>query len=322
MLLSIIIPVYNISHYIERCVRSIHLNGIPAEILLIDDGSNDGSSAICDSLAEEITQVRVVHMENKGVSSARNMGIQQSKGEWIVFVDGDDYFERNALTTMISSMRNDIDLILHGWNRVDDSMNTLSTQMLENACLSLTEACKKDLFYGFVWAYAFRRDVIIDNNLLFSTTIRYAEDWEFIIKYYNHIKNKIVVLPDCLYNQVKRDGSATQQDLGEKYILDNFFMFNSVLGLSDKNRALRAMVIRKLHLLIKWFVNHVIYSSVDKDNLQRVYKREWTMLAHTNLSFALHPIVFFPGIVNQQVYCLICRIISFLLRKNQEKLIR
>ena len=201
-------------------------------------------------------------------------------------------------------------------------MITISTQMLENACLSLTEACKKNLFYGFVWAYAFRRDVIIDNNLLFSTNIQYAEDWEFIIKYYSYISNKIVVIPDCIYNQEKRDGSATQQGLGEKYIKDNFYMFVSVLGISYKNAALRKMVVWKLHQLIKWFVNHVIYCSVDKKKLKRVYKREWTMLAHTNLSFALHPIVFFPGIVNQQVYYLICRIISFLSRKNQEKLIR
>ena len=311
MLLSIIIPVYNISHYIERCVRSIHLNGIPAEILLIDDGSKDGSSAICDLLAEEITYVRVIHTENKGVSSARNIGIQESKGEWIVFVDGDDYMTRLAITTIVSSMGNDIDLILHGWNCVDDSMNTLSTQRFENACLSLAEACEKNLFYGFVWAYAFRKDIITDNNILFSTNIQYAEDWEFIIKYYSHIRNKIIALPDCLYNQVKRNGSATQQKLGEKYITDNFFMFNS-----DKNRALRAMVIRKLHLLIKWFVNNVIYCSTEKHNLKRVYKREWTILAHTDLSFALHPIVFFPGIANQQIYFFICRILSFLSRRN------
>ena len=315
MLLSIIIPVYNISHYIERCVRSIHLNGIPAEILLIDDGSNDGSSAICDLLAEEITYVRVIHTENKGVSSARNIGIQESKGEWIVFVDGDDYMTRLAITTIVSSMSNDIDLILHGWNRVEDTMITISTQMLENACLSLTEACKKNLFYGFVWAYAFRRDVIIDNNLLFSTNIQYAEDWEFIIKYYSYISNKIVVIPDCIYNQEKRDGSATQQKLGEKYITDNFYMFGSVLRFSKNNTALRKMVIRKLHLLIKWFVNNVIYCSTDKHNLKRVYKREWMIQAHTDIPFALHPIVFLPGIANQQIYFFICRIISIFSKK-------
>lgn len=314
ILLSIIIPVYNVSHYIERCVRSINVNGIAAELLLIDDGSNDGSSAICDQLSQEITQVQVFHTENKGVSSARNLGILQSRGEWIVFVDGDDYMTSHAITTIVSSIGNDVDLILHGWNYVEDAMLTLSTQRFEKACLSLAEACKKDLFYGFVWAYAFRRDVIIENNIQFSTNIHYAEDWEFIIKYYSHLRNKIVILPDCLYNQVKRGGSATQQELGEKYISDNFYMFRSVLGVSRKSAALRKMVVRKLYLLIIWFVNHVIYRSANKKNLKRVYKREWTLLAQNDLAFALHPIVSLPGTANRQIYFLVCRIINILSR--------
>ncbi|MBQ3945793.1 MAG: glycosyltransferase [Alphaproteobacteria bacterium] len=315
ILLSIIIPVYNVSHYIERCVRSIKIDDISTEIILIDDGSNDGSSAICDQLSEDIVPVRTIHTENKGVSNARNLGILQSRGDWIIFVDGDDYLASQALTAIESFLNNNVDLILHGWNYVNDSMVTISSCEFKDECLSLEEACKKDVFCGFVWAYAFRRDIIIDNNILFSTNIQYAEDWEFIIKYYSYIRNKIVILPDCLYNQVKRVGSATQQKLGEKYITDNFYMFGSVLRFSKNNTALRKMVIRKLHLLIKWFVNNVIYCSTDKHNLKRVYKREWMIQAHTDISFALHPIVFLPGIANQQIYFFICRIISIFSKK-------
>lgn len=93
-LISVIVPVYNIEQYLERCVRSIMEQTYRnLEILLIDDGSTDQSGAICDRLAEEDTRIRVFHKENGGSSSARNLGILHARGEYLGFIDSDDYIE-------------------------------------------------------------------------------------------------------------------------------------------------------------------------------------------------------------------------------------
>lgn len=93
-LIAVIVPVYNIKEYLERCVRSIcNQTYRNLEILLIDDGSTDGSGAICDALAKEDERIRVFHKENGGSSSARNLGIREAKGEYLGFIDSDDYIE-------------------------------------------------------------------------------------------------------------------------------------------------------------------------------------------------------------------------------------
>ena len=93
-LISVIVPVYNIEKYIERCVRSICVQTYKnLEILLVDDGSTDGSGEICERLAKEDERIRVFHKENGGSSSARNLGIREAKGEYLGFIDSDDYIE-------------------------------------------------------------------------------------------------------------------------------------------------------------------------------------------------------------------------------------
>ena len=307
-LISIIIPVYNVSQYLEKCVSSICTKDVAAEIILIDDGSTDGSSIICDELGKNNNSIRVIHKDNEGVGCARNVGIKHANGEWIVFIDADDYLTHDAIAEIASSINNEVDLIVHGWNHIENGQMVSSVHCPEDGTLSITEVCKKDFFYGYVWAYAFRKSIIIENTIFFSTKIKYAEDWDFIARYYSIIRNRIVILPGCLYNHVRRIGSATQQELGVKYIKDNFIMFRNVLEASRDNPELRRMLVRNLHLLIKWFVNNVIYCSADKKELQRIYRKERNTLAKTNLSFALHPIVLMPGFVNRQRYYYFCRI--------------
>ena len=95
--ISIIVPIYNTEQYLPRCIDSILSQSLTDfELLLIDDGSIDGSGAICDAFAEKDNRVRVFHKENGGVSSARNLGLNEAKGEWVCFVDSDDELMPNA----------------------------------------------------------------------------------------------------------------------------------------------------------------------------------------------------------------------------------
>ena len=103
---SIIVPVYNIENYIRVCVESILAQTYESfELILVDDGSKDNSGILCDEYAAIDSRVKVIHKENGGVSSARNTGLQQAKGKWIMYVDGDDWIEPDMIESLIETAK-------------------------------------------------------------------------------------------------------------------------------------------------------------------------------------------------------------------------
>lgn len=111
--ISVIVPVYNTEKYLHRCVDSILAQTYTDfELLLIDDGSTDGSGAICDELAQKDSRVRVFHQENGGVTSARKLGVKKSRGDYIYFVDSDDSIYNNALDVIYACMTDEYDLVV------------------------------------------------------------------------------------------------------------------------------------------------------------------------------------------------------------------
>src|SRR5699024_4494271 len=112
-LISVIVPVYNVEKYVRRCIDSIcgqtYSN---LEIILIDDGSTDSSGKICDEMAAKDGRISVIHQENKGLSQARNAGLDQAKGEYIAFVDSDDYLSLNMYECLLKSLKeNNADVV-------------------------------------------------------------------------------------------------------------------------------------------------------------------------------------------------------------------
>ena len=106
MKLTIIIPVYNVSSLLRKCVETIIDKKLgDYEVLLVDDGSTDGSAEICDSLAEESTHIRVIHQKNGGLSSARNTGLKRSHSEYVTFIDSDDFLEPGTLPRMMNILK-------------------------------------------------------------------------------------------------------------------------------------------------------------------------------------------------------------------------
>ena len=119
--ISIIVPVYNTEQYLPRCLNSILSQSfIDFELLLVDDGSIDGSGSICDKYAAKDNRVRVFHKENGGVSSARNLGLDEAKGEWICFVDSDDEMLPNGLQTLANGICDEVDIVMGGYEEVDE----------------------------------------------------------------------------------------------------------------------------------------------------------------------------------------------------------
>src|SRR5690554_2831077 len=118
-LISIIVPVFNKENYLRECLDSIiNQDYQNFELIVVNDGSTDGSKIICEEYAAKTDKIILVHKENGGVSSARNIGLQKAKGEWITFVDGDDYISKNYLNVVLD--KEDSDFLIVDINRVKD----------------------------------------------------------------------------------------------------------------------------------------------------------------------------------------------------------
>lgn len=145
MKISVIVPVYNTLDYLERCVDSIiHQTYENLEIILVDDGSTDGTGALCDSLAARDQRIRVYHKENGGASSARNFGIWNAVGDYIGFVDSDDYIDRDMYQSMAElAVENDYDIVQISRDERDESDNRL-----EDVCIPPKEIrfCESEIF--------------------------------------------------------------------------------------------------------------------------------------------------------------------------------
>ena len=112
MLLSVIIPVYNVEHTLERCVQSVLTqNFADMEIILVDDGSTDGSSALCDTYGNK-KNITVIHQDNAGLSAARNTGLTVAKGRYVTFVDSDDYLDTDLYPSLMKVLQADDDIDL------------------------------------------------------------------------------------------------------------------------------------------------------------------------------------------------------------------
>ena len=122
MKLSIVVPVYNVEAFLKKCVNSLLVQDLPKddyEIILVDDGSTDDSGALCDALAAEQGNIRVIHQQNRGLSGARNTGIAVAKGVYIQFVDSDDFLESNVLGGLVKRVENnDLDILRFNYQNV------------------------------------------------------------------------------------------------------------------------------------------------------------------------------------------------------------
>ena len=128
MQFSIILPVYNVKNYLQECVDSVLCQSFSDyEIILVDDGSQDGSSELCDKLAIEHDCIRVIHKENGGAADCRNVGLRHAKGEYIVFIDSDDFITDESFLEQINlQLTQPVDMVLYKYRKYDDNSSKFS----------------------------------------------------------------------------------------------------------------------------------------------------------------------------------------------------
>lgn len=193
-LVSIIIPVYNAKTHLEACVQSILDQSYKHfELLLINDGSSDGSSELCDELSQKSEKIRVIHKENGGVSSARNAGLDIASGDYIVFVDSDDIISNNYLESFLESAHKG-DLILGMIEDLYfDNQGVIVKQKTRHVeapnCGILADEYYKLLeLLRVPVVKLYKRSILEDHRIRFDENLSLAEDQVFNFSYYKHIK--------------------------------------------------------------------------------------------------------------------------------------
>ena len=181
---SIIIPVYKVEKYIVRCIDSILAQTYSDwELLLVDDGSPDQSGVICDEYVAKDSRIRVFHKENSGVSAARNYAIDRALGEYITFVDSDDWLDSECLDMCVNEIEsNSLDLLQFGYREVSSDGNILKVKDLGTSKIGLNDYLKTS-FLVTVWGSVFKTSLIKDHSIRFNTNLKLAEDQLFVMQY-------------------------------------------------------------------------------------------------------------------------------------------
>jgi len=250
--ISFIIPVYNVKDYIEQCVESIACQASDEiQIVLVDDGSTDCSSAMCDEIAEKYSFVNVFHQKNAGHSAARNFGLSKATGKYVVFVDSDDFIGENCVRRIIDWIdNNDEDLCFmnvfkyfsDGKKQILDVLpeRSLIKGKLGAMALKSIAACEK--FPGSACGKMFKRSFLIDNGICFPLGLLHGEDLSFMIKCYAYAKDFDYIDLEYYYYRQGREGSVTS--CGDKtriYIDLSRFVINTVNfseGFQDRKESL------------------------------------------------------------------------------------
>ena len=197
-LLSVIIPMYNCAPVIERCLKSI--DWLDCEILVINDGSTDNSVNVVIKYAEIHHNVRLINKENGGVSSARNMGIEESKGKYIAFVDADDYVLHGGFQYIVAlAEEHDADVVKFKFRNITNDIIEDIFDVVDTNHVSITRATGKevlmrdDIADTVVWDGIYRREIIANNNIRFHTDLKLHEDDVFNGMVYCHARRVLAV---------------------------------------------------------------------------------------------------------------------------------
>lgn len=196
-MVSIILPVYNALNCLHRCLDSIlHQSYSTFELIIVDDGSQDGSSGICDSYAKKDNRIIVFHQKNSGVSCARNKGLDIAQYENILFIDSDDYLQPNYIEELVKN--EDIDLVVGGYKTSisNKSIMPVSGDYTATNMQSFIKEHISRLYFTVPWGKLYNNKIIQDHNIRFDKNIRLAEDLVFNLEYLRWCKQVRTIATD------------------------------------------------------------------------------------------------------------------------------
>lgn len=273
-MVSIIVPVYNAEKFLELCITSIinqSYNDI--ELILIDDGSTDNSGKICDEYALKDERITVFHCRNNGVSAARNIGLDNAKGKYIIFIDSDDYVEKNYVEELVKAIESDKnELAIVGIKEIyNDKIKIRKSRG------DYTGSLKND-YYGMIdflcliGGKIYLKEIIDLNNIRFVNKIKYAEDELFNLIYYQKVKQYVFInLPLYVYRR-------RQESLSDMKLLRNKDNFKRYLfKLKKGSYFLKKLNVEKKDIIIGEQAIRAILNFTNINNYN-VFKEEIYLL--------------------------------------------
>ncbi len=244
-LISIVVPVYKVEDYLSECIESILAQDYHnIEIILVDDGSPDSCGVICDAYQAKDNRIKVIHKENGGLSDARNFGFRASKGDFVWFIDSDDYIDKNCLLRLVSLLSPELEVLLFNYRKVwPDKAVDMPKFKQSDHFLSGSEVVQN---YGVIgieaWTQIYNSNLLRSKNELFKKGILH-EDVLFNTMLYAKLK-RIRVIGDVVYNYRMRDGSIIASGVGLKSIQSYFIIIPVFNELAEKS-ALPTIYLRE-----------------------------------------------------------------------------
>ncbi len=272
---SFIIPLYNSERSIKRCVDSIINVNAKVEIILIDDGSIDSSSVLCTEMTKQNPSIQYYSKVNGGAASARNVGIDHAKGDYIVFIDSDDVLDSNWSETVSKAMNENTDMYVYGM--AFDYYNNeelIKTELLSNNYFGVVT--REEIDNNFVDYFnnntlssacnkVFRKDIIDKYYIRFNENMNHYEDLDFVLQYLSHIET-VYFIPDALYHyrlNLNNDHiNSRVKDL--RNVINNLDnLANTVSKVSNKSTV--HSVLSNLYISI--LISNIMFNDYSIDNM-------------------------------------------------------
>ncbi len=238
--ISVLVPVYNSEKYLTRCIESI-LNQTykNIELIIVNDGSNDKSYEIIEEYKKRDNRIKALHTENKGVSYARNLGLDSASGDFLAFVDSDDYIDEDYLETLYKYLKNEnADISMCNCKFIEENLNKSYTKTfgINNILVMNNEEAVENLFYynymrHSPWGKLYKKDIFEGCRYKIN---RQYEDLELTYKLFLKAK-KLVYIPECKYNYLLRKGSIIHSDIKKSNIEAILLYTEEILKEIEKN---------------------------------------------------------------------------------------
>lgn len=265
---SIIVPIFNCQNYLNKGIDSlINQTYKSLEIVLVDDGSTDGSEKICDEYSQKDKRIKVLHQKNQGVSSARNNGLKSASGEYIFFMDSDDYLDANAIKELVAISSDNslarLSIMRHFKNnsiKQEEKNNESTIAFINNIAES-----KED---GYCWGFLFERNKILSG---FDSNTSYMEDTLFLIRYLSQIEN-VVSTTESFYHYIDNSNgiSSPKGNITLK-------IKDALYSLSEINKEGKKLEIPNIDIKInikKILITEYLMQNANKEQITEIVKNK------------------------------------------------